>query len=178
MPRAKPKNTPVLTSLDEVDEILLELSGIDRAIEKIDTQASEGLVRIKKEAQEAVEPFLERQKLLQASLEQFAIHNKEEFKYVRSRKLRFGIIGFRKTSGKFKILAGWKWSEVTEKLITLKKKKYVRIKKNTDKEALEKDFRNKVLSHSDIESFGLKWFVDDEFYYETFQEDTPESPSA
>lgn len=171
MARRKPKDTPVLQSWDEVNAALEELGGIDRDLRIITTTAEEDINRARAKAKVQTDPLERHRKALEAALEQYAAHHKAEFGRKRSRRLTFGTIGWRKGSGKFKPLKGWTWKKITEGLDRLHLNSFLRRKVEADKEALEKAYRAGDISVERLERFGLKWTVEDEFYYELKAED-------
>lgn len=168
-------DVPLLQSWDEVNETLKHLGRIERDINLINEVLKEQIETAKTRAESELKPLESRQKELAAALEQFATHHKEEFeKAPRSRKLMFGKIGFHRSPGKFKPLRKWNWKQVLEKLKELGKKQYIRIKEEVDKEALEKDYKENILSNDSLEVYGLKWQTEDEFYFEIFNEELPD----
>lgn len=171
MPKHKPVDT-ALRDWGEANLALAEIGDIQRNINIITTEAEQHIASIRTQMDVQLAPFNKRRKAVEASLEQFAIHNKADFGKARSRRLVFGVIGWRKGTGKLKLLRGWSWKKVVEKLDALGYRKYLRLNPKADKEALEKDHRSGELAAERLARFGLKWSVEDEFYYELKREDT------
>lgn len=161
----------LLENWEEVDRTLKELAEIEREEDIINLAMIEKIEGAKDEAADETAPLELRHKQLSSALEQFATHHKEEFeKAPRSRTLTFGKIGFRRSTGMFATVAKWSWKQVLEKLQELGKRKYIRIKEEVNKEALETDYRAQKITDSALEVMGLKWTVKDEFFYELPEE--------
>ena len=171
MTRRKPKDTPVLHNFVEVNAALEELGGIDREVRIITAAAEEDIDQARAKAKLQTDPLERHRKALEAALEQYAVHNKNVFGRKRSRRLTFGTIGWRKGTGKFKPLRGWTWEKIVGKLDQLRLNSFLRRKVEADKEALEKAYRAGEINNERLERFGLKWTVEDEFYYELKAED-------
>ncbi len=167
----KPKDAPVLQNWDEVNAALEELGRIDREVRIITAAAGEDIDRARAKAKVQADPLNLHRKSLEAGLEQFAAHHKGDFGGKRSRRLTFGTIGWRKGTGKFKTLRGWNWKKIAEELDRLRLESFLRRKVEADKEALEKAHRADDIDDERLAGFGLKWKVEDEFYYEIKSEE-------
>ena len=175
MPRRKPKDTPALADWNAVDQALKELGEIQRDLELIQISEDECIAHIREDTKTQSRPLIDRRKILEASLEQFAIHHKDDFsKRTRSRKLPFGKVGWRLGTGKFKTLKGWTWTKVSELLDTMGRRDFLRVKKEADKEALEKAYRAGKIDTTWLFNYGLQWQKNDEFYYEAVVPEDPE----
>jgi len=157
MARRKPKDTPALESLTEVDGTLRELGEIQRDLLIIEAAAQETVDAAKAKAKAEGTALIAKRKSLEAALEQYAIHHSDNFKKRRSRKLTFGKIGFRKGTGMFKTLKGWNWTQVLADLKRRRRSEFIRTKEETNREALEAAFREKKLTDDQLAAFGLKW---------------------
>ncbi len=99
---------------------------------------------IKAELVEKVEPYHRRIKALLAGLEAFAVSHKKDFGKKRSRKLNFGVLGWRKSTPIKVITKQSKKNpkttlELIKKLFTAAmKKSCLRCKETVDKDALAK----------------------------------------
>lgn len=160
--RLKSDNTNLMqiagwTKADKVVNFIAEHQlEINKAQQKLQTQIN----KAKTEFAESVKKHQEKIKYFITSLEAFAISHKKDFKDQRSRKLNFGIIGWRfGTSIKVK--------KIKTTLELIKKQfsaataaNFIRTKEEVDKEALAK------LSDKELAKIGVTREKKDQFYVE------------
>ena len=175
MNRRKPKDAPAIETWRDADLALMEIATIEREMNLCVAALEEKINEARAQEHEQIKPLAVQHKALEAALKKFAVHHKDDLGKRRSRKLTHGIIGWRKGTGKFKTLKGWTWEKVLEKLSRLRMVRFLRVKEEVDKEALEKLYRAGGLSDERLAGFGLQWHVPDEFYYEIRTESDSES---
>ncbi|KPL21780.1 MAG: hypothetical protein AMJ75_09345 [Phycisphaerae bacterium SM1_79] len=129
----KPALIPI-RDWQQADEIIKEISDYQIAIEKIEAIAKQKIDNTKKVLAEAVKGHQDIIKKYQESLEAFATAHRNDFKSQKSRKLNFGVLGWRKSTA-------IKTAKNTLELIKLKLSKTcqrvcIRIKESVDKDAL------------------------------------------
>ena len=120
----------------QADELIRETADCQIAIEKLEAIAKIKIDRTKKVMAAAVKCHQEKIKNLQGSLEAFATAHRDDFKKQKSRKLNFGVIGWRFSTS----------IKTTKKTIELIKQVFaaatqracIRIKESVDKDALAK----------------------------------------
>ena len=82
----------------QADEMVRNIADCQIAIEKLEAIAKVKIDRTKKILAEAVKGHQGTIKNCQASLEAFATAHREDFKKQKSRRLNFGVIGWRKST--------------------------------------------------------------------------------
>jgi len=130
MARLKP-NVKKIESLEDANLTLKEIGLLERELETIDGDAHKQIAEIKTAAVKAGKPILKRIADLSALLGAYAEYNRDElFKGKKTVKVSFGIFGYRKSTV---ISIKKTTADLLEKLGL---KKYIRIKKTADKEAM------------------------------------------
>ncbi|GHV76485.1 hypothetical protein AGMMS49942_13060 [Spirochaetia bacterium] len=130
MARLKP-NVKKIESLEDANLTLKEIGLLERELETIDGDAHKQIVEIKTTAVKAGEPIRKRIADLSALLGAFAEYNRTElFKDKKTVQVSFGIFGYRKSTS---ISVKKTTLELLEKLGM---DKYIRVKKEPDKEAM------------------------------------------
>jgi phage host-nuclease inhibitor protein Gam len=130
MGRLKP-SVKRIESLEDANLTLKEIGLLERELENIDGAAHKQIAEIKTAAVKAGEPIRKRIADLSALLGAYAEYNRADlFKDKKTVQVSFGIFGFRKSTS----------ISVKKTTIDLLEKlgmdKYIRIKKEADKEAL------------------------------------------
>ena len=166
MTRRKPKDGPGIETWRDADLALQELANIDREISLATAAAAVRIEQAREILAQTLEPLKVQRKGFEVALKSFATYHKKVFGKTRSRKLTHGTIGWRKGTGKFNTLKDWNWEKVAEKLEQMGLRGLLRVKKEADKEAIERGYRKGDISEERLASFGLKWTQADEFYYE------------
>lgn len=177
MPRRKPdpQSAMAITSLDAADAALVELAKLDREMAMIEICLNEDIEAARQRAEELAAPLREQRALLEAALTTFATSGKQTlFKKAKSLKLMHGVFGFR-ASDELKPLPKVTWKEVVgrlklmgTRLTELKLPACIRIKEETDKEALRQ------LPEDLREEAGVRIVAKDTFYYELREENVAE----
>jgi phage host-nuclease inhibitor protein Gam len=130
MARLKP-NVKKIESLEDANLTLKEIGLLERELESIDGDAHRQIAEIKTAAVKAGEPVRKRIADLSALLGAFAEYNRAElFKDKKTVQVSFGIFGYRKSTS---ISVKKTTLELLEKLGM---DKYIRVKKEPDKEAM------------------------------------------
>jgi len=127
--------TPV-TDWQHADQIIRNIAQCQGKIKEQNKKAIEAINKVKSALIAANNPLQERIKCDTARLEAFALSHKDDFKKQKSRKLNFGVIGWRKSTA---IKIKKTTLELIKKLFTAAKAKtFIRTKETVDKEALAK----------------------------------------
>lgn len=120
----------------EADQLVKELGEIQRKLTAAADQSTKDTEVIKQWLADQTKPLNERQKHITKSLEAFAEAHKGDFGDARSRKLDFGLVGWRKSTA---IEIAATTLEYIKKLFTpAKQKTVINTKETVDKEALAK----------------------------------------
>jgi phage host-nuclease inhibitor protein Gam len=159
MARLKP-SVKKIESLEDANLTLKEIGLLERELETIDGEAHKQIAEIKTTAVKAGEPVRKRIADLSALLGAFAEYNRAElFKDKKTVQVSFGVFGYRKSTS---ISIKKTTLGLLEKLGL---EKYIRIKKEADKEAMAA-LDDETLAQADA---GRK--VKDDFFCEADKEE-------
>jgi phage host-nuclease inhibitor protein Gam len=138
MARIKANKEPLINVIDwnQADQLVRELGEIQGNIEAIERTAGDAINGIKLALEDRVNEMQGRSHYIVKSLEEFALGRTKDFGEARSRKLDFGILGWRSSSA-IKI-AETTLERIKQFFTTAKQKACIRIKESVDKEALAK----------------------------------------
>jgi len=149
---------------EHADTNLREIGDNQLAVRQAEDMAKTKIDEAKAELAVDTKPRKELINQITRSLEAFAVAHKADFKKTRSRKLNFGILGWRKTTS---IKIKKTTLELIKEFFTPSKKRVcIRIKETVDKEALSK------LTDEELASVKARRKVKDDFFVE------PELPEA
>jgi len=145
----------------QADNLVREIGDLQLKIKQAEASAKDRIDEIKAELAECVKPFCENIDLNVRSLEAFSAGRKKDFGGKKSRKLNFGILGWRQSSSV-------KTKKNTLELIKegfskAKAAVFIRVKENVDKEALAK------LTDEQLAGVGARRKVRDDFFVEPFK---------
>ena len=136
--RVKSKEIPLIIIKDwqQVDELVLRIGQLQTRIQQAELLAKTKIEDAKKDLVLAVEIAQDKIDLYTRSMEAFAANHPDDFGKLRSRKLNFGILGWRKST--FITTCKETLSLIKELFSPSKIKQVVRIKESIDKEAMAK----------------------------------------
>ena len=136
--RLKSKDQAVIniSGWPAADQLLCELGEIQMKITAAEHEAADDVKEIKLELEGKVNPLQDRRDYVVKSLEEFALGHTKDFGESRSRKLNFGILGWRLSSAIE--IAGTTLERIKQFFSSSKQKECIRIKESVDKEALAK----------------------------------------
>lgn len=152
-----------IANWNEADEHLKRIGDLRLQIASEERIAKDAIDEAKLILQETTEPLTAEIKRHVESLEAFAANHIDDFGKTRSRKLAFGVVGWR-ASRSMKVC-----KDIVDRIKGVFGKKadaYLRIKEDADKEALAK------LTDEQLVAVGCRWENKDVFYAE------PDSPEA
>jgi phage host-nuclease inhibitor protein Gam len=152
-----------IANWNEADDHLKRIGDLRMAIESEEQIAKSMIDNAKAILQEATEPLAAEIKRHIESLEAFAANHIEDFGKAKSRKLQFGVVGWR-ASRSLKVC-----KDIIDRIKGVFGKKaetYLRIKEDADKEALGK------LTDEQLVAVGCRWENKDVFFAE------PDCPEA
>ncbi|MDR0553884.1 MAG: host-nuclease inhibitor Gam family protein [Treponema sp.] len=142
MARIKP-NVKKIESLEDANLTLKEIGLLERELESIDGDAHKQIAEIKTAAVKAGEPVRKRIADLSALLGAYAEYNRADlFRDKKTVQVSFGIFGYRKSTS---ISVKKSTLDLLEKLGL---EKYIRVKKEPDKEAMA-DMDDEALAQVD-----------------------------
>jgi len=155
----KPILKPV-PSWQHADEFVRRIGDLQSQIDKAESKSQERINKIKAELATKVKPLQDEIALCTRSLEVFAVKHDEDFGNAKSRKLDFGLIGWRKSTS---IRIKKNTLELIKQVFGKAKAAiYIRVKESVDKEALAK------LTDEELASVGARRKPKDVFFVETF----------
>ncbi|TAK59408.1 MAG: hypothetical protein EPO24_07675 [Bacteroidetes bacterium] len=154
---AKQTIKTTMKSFDDVDKALLKLANNESYIQRKEADMNAKMQAMRetfdKETAESRQAVL----ALQEDIENFCTLNKNEFEKVRTRDLVHGSVGFRKTPPKVSLLnRKYNWNTVIELLERLNLVKYVRTKKEVDKDSILTDSAANEITDEKLSSVGLR----------------------
>ena len=118
------------------DQLMRELGEIGIATDRANNDATTQINLVKAKLEDVVNKMQDRQKYIVKSLEEFALGHTKDFGDARSRKLDFGILGWRASTAIE--IAATTLERIKEYLTSAEQKACIRIKESVDKEALAK----------------------------------------
>ena len=140
------------------DDFVRRIGDLTMQINGAEHKATDDINEIKAELAEKVKPRQETIKQYLRSLEVFATTHKDDFKKAKSRKLNFGILGWR-TSTFIKIKKNT-LERIKQVFSSAKAKVYIRVKEAVDKDALAK------LTDEQLANIGARREEKDVFFVE------------
>jgi len=141
----------------EADEIVRQIGDLQLQITNLEQAAKEDLDSIKAKLAEAVKPLQEKIKLHTRSLEAFAANNRKDFGRAQSRKLNFGMLGWRKSAS---ISIKKTTLELIRKVFGKRYAEYVHVKESVNREALRR------LTDEQLASVGARRKIKEAFFVE------------
>ena len=161
MARKVKSDKPILRPVPDwnhADEFVRRIGDLQMQINQAEETAKDNINEIKADLAEKVKPIQETIKLYVRSLEAFAVLHTKEFGKKRSRKLNFGILGWRKSTS---ISIKKNTVEIIKRVFAKAQQKfYIRVKESVDKEALAK------LTDEQLASVGARRKEKDVFFVE------------
>ena len=177
MGRKRVDAAPVIKSWPDLDQRLKRRRALLADVTKLEAAATGKVEKIKQQLKDDVAPLKDEIKRIEKEAEDFCEFNRDQFGGQKSRKLDFGIVGWRKSPGKVKTLAKWTFGKAVEKLGQLKMTDYLRQKPaELDKDAVKEAYRSGVLSDTDLKKVGLKIEEPEEFFVEQDEVKAAEMP--
>lgn len=156
-----------IQTFEDVNKALYEIAQKDSFITKKEVAMNERINKVKDEFDDEVKTIRAEKQLLEQEVEGYCKVNKEEFGKLKSKPLLFGTIFFRTTPPKVSQL-NKKYSVATsiELAVKLFKLKFVREKKELDKDAILASYAAKEINDEKLAAIGLKIDQEEKFGYE------------
>jgi len=156
--RIKSTNPQIpITDWAAADEVLKQIGDLTMAITQAEHIAKDAIDEAKADLAEVVKPLNEKIGNEIERLEAFAAARTEDFGSDRSRKLNFGILGWRKSTS---IAVKKDTLELIREVFGKKSDIYIRTKQEVDKTALAK------LTDEELKGVGARRKVTDDFFAE------------
>lgn len=141
----------------EADAMIKRIGDVINQITELEVKANQAIDNVKAELAEKVKPLQESIELHTNSLEAFAVNNQDDFAKARSKKLNFGLLGWRKSSS---ITIGKNTLDLIKTILKNKSVMFIRYKESIDKEALKR------LTDEQLASVGARQVTKDMFFVE------------
>jgi len=143
---------------EDADTMVSDIAAAQIQIQKAEQRASDAIKLIKIRLADTCKPFQEEIKIDCLSLDAFAVAHRTDFGNLRSRKLNFGTIGWRKSTS----ISTKKTTldKIKEVFSAAKAKILIHVKETPNKEALAK------LTDEELASVGARRKVTDDFFVE------------
>lgn len=166
MPRKKVTAEPILRNYEEVDNAIRNFAQYDAEIEAIAAKQQEAINKIKEQFEKQAEPLISKKIRVEKDLQEFCEFYKDgHFSQTKSKKLTFGVVGFRKSS-KLKYLGKWKLKDVIAKIKEIGLVQYVEEKPTLKRDDIRKHLISGQLHEDTARTFGCWLEEKDEFYFE------------
>lgn len=120
---------------DKADGHIRRIGDLIQQIQKAEADAKESIDKIKAVLAEDVKPSQKEIKKLTRSIEAFAANHREDFGSARSRKLNFGLLGWRKSTS-ISIKKDITLELIKQVFSRAKAKTFIRITESVNKETL------------------------------------------
>ena len=133
MAHTKVKSSPVLRDWAAVDGALRDIRESKHSLTEMDVEKNRRMDSIKDEYGKAALPLQNRIKRLEADVKEFVSAHREELEG-KSRRLNFGVVGFRLSSSV--VVATNKVADVISKLKGLGRSECIKITETLDRKAL------------------------------------------
>ncbi len=172
MVRSRVNNAPLLDSFEAVDRSIRRIGQIDSLVRTHEAKFQQIVDKEKERLVSNTSGLMEEKKRLEKDIQDFAEYYMDRFEGKKSRKLNFGLIGFRKTT-KLVTVKGWTWNRVVGKLEELKLFVFLKIHKSVDKEAV----KNSGRTEQELKTWGVQIETEDEFFYEVDEAQIAEMPN-
>ena len=125
-----------IKDLQAADERIHMIANLQQRIARAEEEAGLNIDKIKAELAEIVLPYQKAIKVYTCSLEAFAIAHPEEFKDKRSKKLNFGVLGWRKSTSIS--IAKTTLGLIKKVFSGARAARFIRVKEAVDKDGLAK----------------------------------------
>jgi len=167
MARKRVEATPIINTWDELDSKLKRRRELDAEITKLKASANGKIDAVKAVLKVNSAPIQDEINRIEKDAEDFCTFNRDQFGDQKSKRMNFGVVGWRKSPGKVKTLAKWTFAKVVEKFQKLGWNDYLRTKKpDLDKDAIKEAYKSGILTESDLKKGGIKIEEPDEFFIE------------
>ncbi len=156
-----------IQTFEDVNKALFEIAQKDSFITKKEVAMNEKINKIKTEFDQETKTIRAEKQLLEQEIEGYCKANKLEFGKQKSKSLLFGTVFFRTTPPKVSQL-NRKYTVATtiELAIKLFKNKFVREKKELDKDAILASYAAKEIDDEKLAAIGLKIDQEEKFGYD------------
>ena len=160
MARKRVLETPRLKSWDEVNDALRQMAEAQLEINEINNDLSKQITGMKKIAEDRCKPYQNTLKLLEYDIHAFAEEHRLELGDLRSKKLTFGELGFRRSVSVILPRAKEELQEVIRRLKVRQMLDCIITKEDVSKDVLRK------YGEDTVNAVGAQWKAKDTFGYD------------
>jgi len=159
-------STNKLITFDQVDDTLFKLAHCKIARENKENDMNKKILNIKKDYEPGINEMDDMIAEYEELIEDFLNRNKKEFTLARSKKLTYGIIGFRTGKSALKLIKGFNWEIVKGKFSDLFKTKYINVKTTFNKSKVIADAEKGIIAEAVLYLAGCKLVKGETAFYE------------
>ena len=164
--RIKTAAAPEIISRDEAESLVGQITELTIKKQQLVSEMDEQVSTIRSKYETTIGNLDARIEEMTKRTREWASANTSEFGSKKSIAFVQGIIGFRTGTPKLKTLAGWTFARVLNQLIEFKRKKFIRLKQEVDKEAILAAYSQDEIGNSELKQIGLKVEQDETFFVE------------
>lgn len=128
------KQIETIADWQQADDFMKQIGDLSLQIKQYEAKANGTINKAKAELAEATDPLLKKITILTDSLEAFAANHVNDFGNAQSRKLNFGLLGWRRSTS---ISIKESTLELIKKIFGKTADLYIRTKEEVDKDALK-----------------------------------------
>ncbi len=156
-----------LRSMEDVDKALLELGVASAEVQREEAKLNEEIQKLRASYDERTKNSQALIKAKEAEIEEYCLLNKTLFNDKRTIELTHGTVAMRTNPPKVSVLnKKYTLDLAVELLEKLGLKKFVRAKKEVDKEAILSDYATKDITDEKLANVGLRIDQAEKFGYE------------
>ena len=161
------KKTTVVVNITEADAInaMHNYAVASNELDKINAEINEQIIKIKEKYKDRISVLEATQSEAFEEIKSYATENKSSlFEKKKSVEFDDGIFGFRTGTPKLKLIKGFKWDTVLEKIKMILPKDYIRYVEEIAKDKILAD-RDKLVEK--LPECGVEVVQDESFYVKT-----------
>lgn len=146
----------IYKTFEDINRALFELAKLKSKVTEKEAKMNNKINAIKEKFDADTLEDREKIKAYEVGIQEFCKLNKNEFDKTRVKKLTFGSVGYRTGTPKVRLLnRKYNWKTVLELVSTVLKGKYIRTKKEVDKEKILSDYSQGILTDEKVAAAGM-----------------------
>ena len=164
MPKKTPKPAVEIRDADHCDTVLGTLAEISIALAEVEAKMNAEITAARERCESRIAALRGRATDTRKAIELFATHNRPLFAKCKTLGLTHGVLHFRITPPAVKTLhRRWTFGSVLEGLVHVGKSRWLRTKRELDKEAILGDYASGAVDDETLAGFGLRVTQDEQF---------------
>lgn len=158
------KNTIIINNWNDVDNNIAIIAAMEMENEIQTAEMNEKILAIKKEYEPGIKKTEEYINEHTKAIEKYCKKFKKQFKEARSKDLTYGRVGFRDGKPSLRLVKGYTWKAVLDKIKDAFKTRYMDIKPTLKKQSIIDDYERGMLTPEQLEDLGCKVAKSETFY--------------